>query len=79
MRSFLKAFRYCLETFIRCCAARPRDANKKIVGDNPIYKEFLSASGCSSLFSRDFFKSKEFETVASHIRKLEDAEMEEGT
>ena len=71
---FLEAFRYALEIFIRCAAARPRDPMNNFVGDIPIHKMYQNVSGIGQTFSMPFFELPEFTSLVSHIRKLEEEE-----
>ena len=71
---FLEAFRYALEIFIRCAAARPRDTTNNFVGDVPIHKMYQNVSGIGHTFSMPFFQLPEFTSLVSHIRKLEEEE-----
>jgi len=65
-----------METFIRCAAARPRDANGNILlSDEPLYKQFKDHN---ELFSHTFFSSDEFQEVAKLIAAAECAEASKG-
>ena len=71
---FLEAFRYALEIFISCAAARPRDPMNNFVGDIPIHKIYQKVSGIGQIFCMPFFELPEFTSLVSHIRKLEEEE-----
>lgn len=71
-RGMYRALRMEMETFIRCAAARPRDAKGNILlNEEPLHKQF---SAHNELFSNPFFDAAEFNKTVELIAAAECAE-----